>query len=230
MLVSPPGFTAFDSGDPDRPLRVYRRNLPHWRQDHATYFVTFHTLDSLPRKALEDLRELRAFHKARFEALPVTDSVSRRVLSREWQQAIAQREEEWLDQAHGACPFNDLENRQILHQILLRFEGVRVHIGAFVIMPNHVHAIVRMADGHELETWLGAVKSTCANRLNKQLGRSGPMWFEESFDRIIRDVAHLNRCVKYIGRNPIKAGLSPDASNLLWLHPGWSALGYKFTR
>ena len=40
------GFQPFDTR---KPLRLYRRNLPHWRQDGATYFVTFRLDDALPQ-------------------------------------------------------------------------------------------------------------------------------------------------------------------------------------
>jgi hypothetical protein len=40
-----PPFIPFDE---HRELRVYRRSLPHWRQDGATYFVTFRLGDSIP--------------------------------------------------------------------------------------------------------------------------------------------------------------------------------------
>ena len=39
-------------------MRVYERNLPHWRQEGGTYFVTFRLADSLPASVAEDvLRE-----------------------------------------------------------------------------------------------------------------------------------------------------------------------------
>src|SRR5688572_23192178 len=33
----------------DRPARTYERNLPHWRQEGVTYFVTFRLADSIPQ-------------------------------------------------------------------------------------------------------------------------------------------------------------------------------------
>ena len=36
-LPAPPGFVGFD---PNKPMRFYERNLPHWRQEGATYFTT----------------------------------------------------------------------------------------------------------------------------------------------------------------------------------------------
>jgi type I restriction enzyme R subunit len=38
-------FVPFDE---HRAVRVCRRNLPHWRQDGVTYFVTFRLADSIP--------------------------------------------------------------------------------------------------------------------------------------------------------------------------------------
>ncbi len=35
--------------DPHASVRVYRRNLPHWRQDGCTYSVTFGLADAIPR-------------------------------------------------------------------------------------------------------------------------------------------------------------------------------------
>ncbi len=41
----PAGFRGLD---PDLEVRIYRRGLPRWRQEGATYFVTFRLVDSLP--------------------------------------------------------------------------------------------------------------------------------------------------------------------------------------
>jgi hypothetical protein len=44
-----PGFKSFD---PNAALRIYRRNLPHWRQRGSTYLVTFRQADSIPANVL----------------------------------------------------------------------------------------------------------------------------------------------------------------------------------
>ena len=51
-------------------------------------------------------------------------------------------------------------------------------------------------------------KGYTARQINKTLGRSGTVWMQESFDRIVRDWESLVRCRDYIGRNPEKARLS----------------------
>ena len=48
----PESFQGFDTyGE----LKTYSRNLPHWRQDGATYFVTFRTADSIPETVSREM-------------------------------------------------------------------------------------------------------------------------------------------------------------------------------
>jgi hypothetical protein len=58
-LVFPLPPLGFRGLDLDRPVRRYLRHLPHWRQDGATYFVTFRLADSIPEAKLIELQNLR---------------------------------------------------------------------------------------------------------------------------------------------------------------------------
>ena len=61
-LPAPPGFHGLH---PHKPLTMYHRNLPHWRQDGATYFVTYRLADSLPQCKVDELKELKRERMAR---------------------------------------------------------------------------------------------------------------------------------------------------------------------
>ena len=93
-LPAPPGFQGLH---PDKPLRIYQRHLPHWRQEGATYFVTFRLGDSLPQAKLDELAGLRK----EWERLhpPPQPNAAWEKLARE----MAERVERWLDQGHGSC-------------------------------------------------------------------------------------------------------------------------------
>lgn len=215
----------------NRPITRYKRKLPHLRQEGATYFATFHTSDSLPRKALDDLERLRD-NWLRENPLPHDKS-----RLAEYNRLIAIRTEQWLHQGYGACPFNHFEHRQRLYDALLHFHGneddrekgkeVRVEIAAFTVMPNHVHLAARPLAGYPLEDWLGSVKQFVSRRIPPDLKPRRELWFRESHDRIVRDLKHLNNCVRYIGRNPVNAGISPKGANVLWINPDWKALGWS---
>lgn len=219
-LAPPPGFQGLRE---DLPLTVYQQHLPHWRQDGATYFVTFRLEDSLPQSTLRELE----FFKAEWERQhPPPRSVDdNEALARE----VMRRIEAWLDQGMGSCVLRSGDVSAILVDEIHRADGGAQEVDCYVIMPNHVHAIVRpltpatLPLEKVLQQWKGA--SSC--RINRHLGRSGTLWQRESFDRIIRDEEHLWRAIQYIGRNPKMANLPPSAVRL-WIRPSWVELGWKF--
>jgi REP element-mobilizing transposase RayT len=105
----------------------------------------------------------------------------------------------------------------------------RYELGCYVVMPNHLHAIVRPLDAqsHDLETIIGSWKQFSSTQINRRKALTGELWQEECFDRIIRDEEHLWRVIQYIGRNPIRADLSVEAYSL-WIRPEWVELGWMF--
>jgi len=86
---------------------------------------------------------------------------------------------------------------------------------AWVVMPNHVHlAITPLV---ELSLALGSLKGLAARRANAVLGRTGmPFWQDESFDRLVRSGEEFARVVRYVERNPVKAGLVARAEEYRW--------------
>jgi REP-associated tyrosine transposase len=228
-LPPPPGFQGLD---PAKALILYHRHLPHWRQDGATYFVTFRLADSLPQSRLQQLDILKCEWEAKHPT-PRTD--------RQWEELArmtVQRVEEWLDQGMGNCWLKRAEIAQCVLTALHFFDGERYELGCYVVMPNHVHAVIRPFHPTDdpLERILQSRKRQMSRDINRILGRCGPLWQDESFDRIIRDEEHLYRCIQYIGQNPGKAGLShyrvPGERLIaeacpMWIRPEWEQLGWQ---
>src|SRR5690606_357506 len=103
-------------------------------------------------------------------------------------------------------------------------------LGAYVLMPNHVHLLVRpLNDDNDdaLEDILQSWKRHSAALINVQRLRTGSVWMDESYDRIVRDEEHLYHCLKYIGSNARRAGLDVDLVPR-WVRPEWIAAGWKF--
>src|SRR6185437_8054881 len=55
-----------------------------------------------------------------------------------------------------------------------------------------------------------------ACRCNRQLGRSGPFWQADYWDRFIRNDAHFEAAIDYIDNNPVKAGLTRTPADWPW--------------
>ena len=217
-LNAPAGFRGLH---PDRPIRVYHRHLPHWRQDGETYFVTFRLADSIPQEQLRALKNWRAIWE-RSHRQPRSDE-DWYELARE----ITRKTEAWMDEGYGECVFGNRELAAEMSQSLLHFQSERCSTSCFAVMPNHVHAVMKPFGGFELEEILGSMKRFVSRKGNVLLSRSGVLWEQESYDRIVRDEEHLFRVVQYIGRNPAKAGL-PRVQWVRWIHPDWEQAGWGF--
>jgi len=201
---SPTTFVAFTPDSPETARS--RRRLPHWQQDGCAYFITFRLADSIPASELRKLKEeLEGWKKHNPEPWDYKTY-------QEYQQRFHDGPQRWLDQGHGECLLSQPELREIVATAIRHFDGERYILDSFVVMPNHVHAIVKPLAGHQLSAILHSWKSFSSNQVNKAAGRSGPLWQEESYDRLIRDWENLVDIRGYIERNP--ASLHPGTFTL----------------
>jgi hypothetical protein len=53
---------------------------------------------------------------------------------------------------------------------------------------------------------------------NLILGHSGAFWQHENYDRFIRDEAELERTIKYVLYNPVKAKLVKEQKDWKWTY------------
>src|SRR5437016_10862824 len=104
----------------------------------------------------------------------------------------------------GACHMRRSDVRSQVELCLLQFDGKRYDIDAFVLMPNHVHALIKPALGYDLSTLLQRIKGVSANHCNKLLGCKSTFWMDESYDHIVRDVKELAAFRNYIAGNRTK--------------------------
>ncbi len=193
-------YLPFRGLAPDLPVRVHRRNLPHWRQDGATYFVTFRLADSVPRGKLMEWRWER---QTWYEAYGLGDDLPPEEWRRRYAQIPRANRDQFerrmakallveLDQCHGACWLRRRDCSAAVARALQHFDLDRCQCGDFVVMP---------LDGHELEAVLASVKHYTAVKLNKVLAREGELWQRESYDRLVRDDDELARIREYIAGN-----------------------------
>jgi putative transposase len=101
--------------------------------------------------------------------------------------------------------------RDIVLEYCLKENGYEFDLHGAVIMPDHAHLLfsaLRREDGflYSLPEIMHAVKGPSAWRINKLLGRSGPLWQEEFFDHVLRSNDSLEQKVDYLCANPVRAG------------------------
>ncbi|MEY2530106.1 MAG: carbamoyl-phosphate synthase large subunit, partial [Verrucomicrobiota bacterium] len=194
-------FIGFDE---HADLSQTNRHLPHWEQAGATYFVTFRLADSIAHDVLSQWREER---KQWLKHHPQPWDWK---TAREYMRSFEEEREQWFDQGHGSCLLGQQKAARLVQETLCHFHGERYLLDAYVVMPNHVHALVKPLENCPLTKILHSWKSFSANTINRELGRQGALWMSETFDTIVRDVNHLNACRTYIAQNPHKAAVSAN--------------------
>jgi REP element-mobilizing transposase RayT len=180
-----------------------RGRLPHWEKEEGLYFITFHLADSLPRQALQEIVERNRILAAAKEA-GARLTPAQKVFTAKYSQ---KRIEEYFDCGNGECFLKDPRVAEATAQALRFWHGRRYRLGAWCIMPNHVHVICRLLPGQNLSDVLRSWKVHSARETNRILDRKGTIWRREYYDRLIRGDGEFHRAVQYVLSNPERAGL-----------------------
>jgi putative transposase len=107
-------------------------------------------------------------------------------------------------------PSTDL--RSVVLSGVRHFDDRRYTLWATVVMPDHAHLLLAPLEQESGQWWslssiMHSLKAHSAKQVNQRLQRSGAVWMQESFDRIIRDADELVEKWQYIRNNPVKRGL-----------------------
>ena len=217
-----PSINDFQFYDPDAEMTMTMGDLPHWQQAGATYFITYRTFDSISKTAVAQILAERDDWLQR-HGINATDADWHnhlRKLPLAQQQAfrrtLSNRFEQELDQLAGECLLKKPNLASIVSDSLHHFDNERYLLGAFVVMPNHVHVLVRVFPEYEMLKQCFSWKHFQAHEINLSERRSGHIFQSESFDHLVRDSDHFFKFRRYIEDNPRKAKLK-SSEFLLYL-------------
>jgi putative transposase len=128
------------------------------------------------------------------------------------------------DIADGEMQLNDAGRmvRSVWEGLPDRFAAME--LDAFVVMPNHVHAIATFvgaglalpgengaaSSAPTLGDMVRAFKSLSAIRVNRLMLRSGPLWQRNYYEHVIRNERELDKIREYIATNPLKWALDRE--------------------
>lgn len=195
----------------------YRRNLPHIHPEGYPLFITFRLADSIPLEILAELKIQRE------QALKALKAQSPNEIDK-IEQMYFSRYDEWLDRCSSGPRW--LENKTIADVVVAKIHamnGVNFQLLSFCIMPNHVHLLIedilanrvhrRKTAVYPVADMLRLLKGSTARDCNLKLARNGQFWNHESYDHFVRNEQELERTVKYILNNPVKAGLVEESKD-----------------
>lgn len=94
----------------------------------------------------------------------------------------------------------------LLAEARRRYPDVTVAAGC--AMPSHYHLILQSSGkASDISRVIQFVASKLARAINRLVGRTGAVFSDRYFSRVLSTVSELIQALKYVGQNPVKARL-----------------------
>jgi len=91
---------------------------------------------------------------------------------------------------------------------------------AWVLMPDHLHALAQLGNMDDLAGLVTRLKSASGRAVNSTLRRTGPVWQRAFHDHVLRAEEDVRIVARYIIMNPLRANLVRRVSE----YPHWDAV------
>jgi putative transposase len=112
--------------------------------------------------------------------------------------------------------FLDDEDRQVYSRLLSTYaERHGIDVWAYCLMANHVHLIVVPRDETALGKALHDAHSVYGMRMSDRTGERGHVWQGRFFSCPL-DAEHTWAAMRYVERNPVRAGIVEHAADYSW--------------
>jgi len=183
-----------------RAMVFYARNLPHWHPEGQALFITWRLYGSLPKEVARSIEKYKENKKKLSAGKAFRDAD--RLLD------CAESGPLWLkDPRIAKCVVDSLRRGDA--------ELNHYQLHAFVVMANHVHALLTPLVAVRRIT--NGIKGVTSREANRTLRRTGqPFWQVESYDHWVRNEDEFARIRAYIENNPVAAGLVARAEDWEW--------------
>jgi len=88
-------------------------------------------------------------------------------------------------------------------------------IAGYCLMTNHVHVVGEPRREDSIAKTFKYCHGVYATEFNKKYRKSGHLWQARPFSCVL-DEAHAWAALRYVERNPVRAGMVPRAENYRW--------------
>lgn len=91
-----------------------------------------------------------------------------------------------------------------------------VRLVAYCLMPNHFHLVLWPERDGDLSTWMQKLTTAHVRRYHAHHKTSGHLWQGRYKSFPIQEDDHLRTVIRYVERNPLRAGLTKSARDWEW--------------
>ena len=175
-------------------ISYHKRKLPHIQVQNMPNFITFRTHKSI-------------------------DSYVKKLTQQNQETKVKQYQiDKYLDNSDKGAYFYRLQ-LEIFKKILHKKDKLDYNLMAYAIMPNHIHLLIEPKK--DLAIIMKMLKGSSVKLLNESLNMSGSFWAREYYDKVLRDEKQVDKTIRYVLNNPVKANLS-DAQERVFYNTDFS--------
>lgn len=98
----------------------------------------------------------------------------------------------------------------------LACDRLRMRVFGWCLMPNHFHLVVRPYDDDDLGRWMQWLMTSHVRRYHRHYQSEGHVWQGRFKAFPVQSDDHLLTVLRYIERNPLRAGLVDRAEAWRW--------------
>jgi len=115
----------------------------------------------------------------------------------------------------------DQDYEAFLHLLDRACERLPMPVLAYCLMPNHFHLVLLPHGDGDLGRWMQWLLTSHVRRHHRRRRSSGHVWQGRFKAFPIQQDAHLVTVLRYVERNPVRAGLAERAEAWPWSSLRW---------
>lgn len=135
-----------------------------------------------------------------------------------WPAHVVQRSHD-----RASCFFGDEDHLTYLHYLGAAVRRFAVAVHGYVLMTNHVHLVLTPSEEGAVSRLLQLVGQRYVQYLNRRYGRTVTAWEGRHKGSVIDPDRYLLAALRYVERNPVRAGIVATPAEYAWSSYGHHA-------
>ncbi|MBU1687677.1 MAG: transposase, partial [Proteobacteria bacterium] len=125
--------------------------------------------------------------------------------------------------------FNDADRNAFVKVLQEASELWNFKISAYCLMSNHYHMLIQTPDGN-LARGMRHINGVYTQRFNRRHNKEGQLFRGRYKAVLVEDDSHLLEVLRYIHRNPLRAGIVKALGDYRWSsHQGYLSPAKKWS-
>lgn len=110
---------------------------------------------------------------------------------------------------------DDFEREKFIELLIKQRKKDEFEVYAYCLMTNHIHLLIQEGE-KRISDIMKTIMGSYAQWFNKRYHRHGPLFEDRFASEVVENDAYLLDVMRYIHRNPVKAGMVRECDEYRW--------------